>query len=167
MRTAIVQDFIKAGFCVSSPVDERVVDPIVPGEIAIPVGHNLETTLQQAVADTDFVVVIAPECDGILLRCSEWFADHDAKRLFPSHEFIELCSDKKKTLQIVAENGVATPSAVATHSGRFVIKPNFGCGSEGIRVVEDGSDLSQFRESAEWVVEPFIDGVPILSLIHI
>lgn len=160
MRSAVVKDFVATGLSVATMLDQRIVTAEESDIEVIPAGRDLEKTFLRAITEFDFVLVIAPECDGILQRCSQWLGGFDQKRLFPNHKFIELCSNKTATLDLMGKKGVTTPATVGAAVNRQVIKPNFGCGSEGIRVVDAGFDISDYLDSAEWLVEPFVEGVP-------
>lgn len=45
---------------------------------------------------------------------------------------IRLCADKKETTEMLLHNGLYAPRILAEGTGKCVVKPRMGCGSEGI-----------------------------------
>ena len=163
MRTSVADDFVAAGHEVCVLVDSRVDDPCRDGIKILPAGKDLKQTICSAAAESDFILVIAPECEGILLKCADWLVGHSSNWLFPNRQFIELCSDKRATIEFLSARGVPTPSSVSHESSRWVVKPNDGCGSQGIRVFNSESgenELKEYRQSPDWLVEPYVEGIP-------
>ena len=159
MRTSVADDFVAAGHDVYVLVDSRDEHPCREGIEFLTAGKDFRQTVCSTVTESDFVLVVAPECEGILLKCADWLAGHSSKWLFPNRQFIELCSNKRATIEFLDGQGIATPASIA-ESKRWVVKPNDGCGSEGIRVIESGVELNRYRQSRDWLVEPFVDGTP-------
>jgi predicted ATP-grasp superfamily ATP-dependent carboligase len=94
----------------------------------------------------DHAMVIAPETEGILLKRCIWAAEAGAKLLGPKPDAVALASDKLRLAQHWTAAGVPTPPTMEfawqtpTLPAPWIVKPRFGAGSEGIRLVRDHSD---------------------------
>jgi len=100
-------------------------------------------------------LLIAPdELQGHLLEILE----SRTANLGCSPQAAQLCADKLLSTQRLKENRVPVADVVAgpdvlTGCSRYVIKPRFGCGSEGVRVV------SQPRPPQGYIVTRYVEGL--------
>ncbi|MCH2200858.1 MAG: ATP-grasp domain-containing protein [Fuerstiella sp.] len=98
--------------------------------------------LAGAARDCDFVLPVAPECEGLLLRAAQTLYPLSCTTLLPSVSTVEICSDKWKTWKLFGSSDtpmvdcapVGAESTDARFSDpQFVYKPRFGAGCDGIR----------------------------------
>jgi predicted ATP-grasp superfamily ATP-dependent carboligase len=92
-------------------------------------------------ADADGVVVIAPECEGILVDRVRQVEQIRGRLLSPGSEFVAAASDKHETGRRLAAAGVPTPFALVLGSDKMlppdfpypaVLKPRDGAGSQDV-----------------------------------
>ena len=122
----------------------------------------------------DLVWVVAPESDGMLRALS--LAVEEPQWLGCSPKAIEIAGSKRATaLQLLAagiaateplDAGPARSGAAAVRPGRWVVKPDDGCGAAGARRHDDYEaarfDFDSRRHQEEDVVmELWIDGAPL------
>ena len=98
----------------------------------------------------DYVVVIAPEFDGILHRCHSEVEYLERPMLGCSARFVKLATDKQRTAERLAAAEVPVPEAViveaeqeslpADFSYPAVLKPIDGAGSQHLLLVSKPSD---------------------------
>jgi predicted ATP-grasp superfamily ATP-dependent carboligase len=98
--------------------------------------------LVRAARDCDFVLPVAPECDGLLLRAAQSLHPLSCTTLLPSVSTVETCSDKWKTWKLFGSSDTpmveCSPVGSESTDARFwdpqlVYKPRFGAGCDGIR----------------------------------
>ena len=94
-----------------------------------------------AARDCDFVLPVAPECDGLLLRAAQTLHPLSCTTLLPSISTVEICSDKWKTWEVFgcSEIPMVECSPVGSESAetdvgdpQWVYKPRLGAGCDGI-----------------------------------
>ncbi len=167
--------------------DHRITAPPLrdmPGEAAWDLRVVPVTTLRdqqrhfdRLLRDSDGVILIAPETDGIL---EQWVARAEAmgaRLLSPGLAFCRWGADKTRSCNQLRMAGVPAAESwcVSTHDdaqripqlGRpLVIKPNDGAGSDQIHRCLDG-DVPQWLKRSEpdgqrsWCVQRLLEGVPI------
>ena len=122
----------------------------------------------------DFSLVVAPECQGILLTRCCWVEEVHGRLLGPSPAAVRLTADKLALAGHWRACGLATPEVFPLRPGattpvRFpaVLKPRDGAGSQATFLVRRQADLTACFEQAriegwegEWVVQPFVPGRP-------
>jgi len=101
-------------------------------EVITPEPGRFEADLEVLAANSDCGLVIAP--DEHLAHYTEIIEDKTVNLGSPSNA-VDACADKLKTAAILRDAGIAV--AEDTESDRYVIKPRWGCGSEGIIVTDD------------------------------
>ncbi|WP_277188273.1 ATP-grasp domain-containing protein [Caballeronia sp. BR00000012568055] len=123
----------------------------------------------------DYACIIAPECDGLLLRLHD--AVGVARWLGCAKEAIRAASSKSATAALLASHGIgATPAldpdeAIANVSHRWVVKPDDGAGGLDTRMFDAlPAARAEYEARAEAgrnpVLQAWIDGDALsLSLI--
>ena len=128
-----------------------------------------EAVFDRLIAATDLTLVIAPESDDALLDRCRRVERRGGRLLGPGPALVELCSDKQRTAEHLAEAGVFTPRGIAIETGcalpmdfayPAVIKPRDGCGSQGVRLIANSAEAAAFG-LAPWParLERFCPGV--------
>jgi predicted ATP-grasp superfamily ATP-dependent carboligase len=119
-----------------------------------------------ALSASEWVWIVAPETDDTLARLAQCATTAGRQDLGASAEAIRLCSSKTKCAAALAANGIA----VAPHAGEggashWVVKPDDGCGSDGVRVFDDLAAARAWQEQQlrPQVLQVFVSG-PALSL---
>lgn len=81
--------------------------------------------------------------------------------LCPDYEYVEICTDKKKTNDAFERIGIPTPEIFDLNSAKFpcIIKPRFGRGSSDIYIAKEEGDLQFYLKNIEEpVVQEFVRG---------
>lgn len=109
-------------------------------------------TLMELSHDVDAVLVVAP--DELLYDLTRIIEGHTVNLGCPSSA-VALAADKLECSRILAHNGLAVPEIFENINdasdlpGRYVVKPRFGCASEGVSVngeICEGSIAMEFIE---------------------
>jgi len=140
--------------------------------------NSVEVNPQQCISDLerasrhfDYAVVIAPPRELIEISKSL-----HTQLLQPSHQLIELLSNKYTAVQSLRECGITVPSTklIKAHGGvdeekitlPAVLKPTLLTGAACIEVVKNASELAEALQSvtkcsseSEVVVQEFVEGV--------
>jgi len=129
--------------------------------------------LEKIAPSYDAALVIAPEKNNILYSLTSVIKDSTINLGSPPTA-IKLCSDKLTTTNILTDKGVKVPhiinndrrrcdiKPIKTIMNKFIIKPRFGCGSDGVRLVSDGY-LSDDGIGDDNISVEYIDGRHISS----
>ncbi len=172
MCQAIAADFVAAGCEVWVPVDFRQ-NLKLPGCRQVPVmaGDQLPLVLEQMSQQVDQLFLIAPESGKRLTRVACWVSSAAGKFLSPELPWLELCSDKTASCARLATAGVAVPQGCLWRSELdswpplislpAVLKPNDGCGGEGLRLFTDTWGPPPDANGAHWRVEAWEAGEPL------
>jgi len=198
MYGAILKDCFNLGLDVLSPVDPHRVQAIADFEslrrnenyhiTPIDRAQNLEPTLQTLAREADHIVLIAPECEGILLQCLDWLDSFQSKLVCGPANLIEIFADKNATQERLKCAGVPVPiGAVLPRelsdgldenaleellsknqglSWPLVVKPSDGAGGDNVLICHDLAQLnlaiSKLRRSCDSLrVERYIVGTPV------
>jgi tyramine---L-glutamate ligase len=135
---------------------------------------DYRVAFDQEAAEADWTIVIAPECDGMLLDRCQRVAQCGGLLLGPSPEIIRLAGDKHAMAEHLRGADVPAPQGeLTTDQGdipsglRFplVLKPRDGAGSLSMRRLDAPFATNQIpgdflRERAHWRVEEFCPGLP-------
>ncbi|MEM7456113.1 MAG: ATP-grasp domain-containing protein [Planctomycetota bacterium] len=186
MLEALVDDFCSLTDvnCIV-PVDHRQSPrlPALANAIATS-SSDLEEQLKQISNDADYVVLIAPECPvhfpdaGVqpcLLQLLRWLEADCGKLISPDSTFVEVASDKTRTMDLLRASGIPVPEGCrldhvgtlwnpAMESGPIVLKPNFGAGSEGVQKIATTRQpvfTVPSNNASDWRVEKFCEGIPV------
>ncbi|MBB5462958.1 ATP-grasp domain-containing protein [Paraburkholderia sp. Cpub6] len=138
-------------------------------------GESMTAFVARAAREHDYAWVVAPECDGLLLRFHD--AVGTARWLGCAKEAIRVASSKSATAACLAAHGIATTPALepgdpaAQHDGRWVVKPDDGAGGLDTILYERFADACAEYEARAAaarnpVLQAWVDGEPLsLSLI--
>lgn len=126
----------------------------------------------------DSVVLVAPECNGILTTITRRLRHKNFNVAIASLPAISLCTDKWSTFQFLQRQRITSiPTRLLTdftalqlgNHQHWVIKPSDGAGCEGIVKLKPdqlASHLASAKQaqvasptSQPYIVQPFIDGV--------
>ena len=124
-------------------------------------------TLKRLAKDVDWTLLIAPESGGGALRRCQRVEAVGGRLLSPSSAVVEIAADKHRTIELLAKCGVPivrgmllqnNAAKLARFSFPAVLKPIDGCGSAGVRLIRDVSELPQTGEQA-YRLEEFVPGL--------
>ena len=134
----------------------------------------------------DVVLLIAPECDGVLVSLLKAIQERPAlqiRSLNLNWRLAEIFADKKAADSWLRQHQIATiPTKTINHATAdtlrsrrvgtsdsssdhyAVLKPRDGAGSDGVRVVPFGRDAfqelpQQHSDDDYWLLQPFLPGV--------
>lgn len=118
---------------------------------------------------SDEIVRIAPTCDmGLVIAPDHLLSKYTFLLEQATHNLgcgfmsVALCANKVQSKKILHENGVAVP-LLNPSSGRHVIKPVKGCGTQGVRIADgtpgDGEFAEQFIDGEHYSVSLVINRV--------
>ncbi|HEY4309437.1 MAG TPA: ATP-grasp domain-containing protein [Pirellulales bacterium] len=146
MVTALAADFARLPQThVTVLRDQRATLPVTANVHFRPVAakEEFDTTLIDESAAADWTVVIAPECDGILVSCLERVIAAGGRLLGPGIELARLASDKQATAEHLVRHGVPVPVGclladyvMGDLAFPLVLKPRDGAGSLGVRLLK-------------------------------
>ena len=164
MLRALVGSFECAGFTTTYPASGS----IPAGSLDIPTGRRVDVvdnsdgandaytafldTMIELSYDVDAVLVVAP--DELLSDLTRAIEGHTVNLGCPSSA-VALAADKLECSRILAQNGILVPEIfenindASNLPDRYVVKPRFGCASEGISIngkICDGSIAMEFIE---------------------
>ena len=139
--------------------------------------ESLTARVCQLATEVNAVVLIAPECDGILERLARAVVAAGGNLISPGPDFIALAADKHRTAAQLSACGVKAPRGLRLDPGAplpadfsypAVFKPVDGAGSTGVRLIpawtndlaNDLADLSESDSSTAWRLEEFRPGIP-------
>jgi tyramine---L-glutamate ligase len=177
MRDALVKDLLDLGGVQVTFATSRfeTVDPARGHCRAMP-GESITSFVARVAREHDRAWIIAPECDGLLLRLHDCVGS--ARWLGCSKEAIRIASSKSATAACLEAHGIAVTSAlepgqfaVADAPTRWVVKPDDGAGGLDTFVydhIDDACAEYDARAAAgrNPVLQEWIDGEPLsLSLI--
>ncbi|WP_425614390.1 ATP-grasp domain-containing protein [Anatilimnocola sp. NA78] len=158
--------------------DERLPAPSLPKQQLqrVQSAADEQRLFQQLAAEATATVIIAPEFSQLLLQRVRWAEQVGATLLSPGSQLVELASDKQRTADLLLNRGVRTPRGIsvssdsATIDARLfpaVVKPNDGCGSQGVRQIESATELAtvDWSQSPSWRLEPFVPGIAVSAAI--
>ena len=123
--------------------DHRITQHVVRG-----VRHEAEVFAKLA-SQSDWTVVIAPECEGFLVDRICRVKSAGGNLLGPSPAVAELAADKQRTAEHLASVGVPVPEGQTWSPGDrlpvdffypAVLKPIDGVGSIGVRLIGSSTD---------------------------
>lgn len=129
----------------------------------------------QAAERCDSALVVAPESDGVLAKAVAVLRAAGVDVLASNGDFLRIASDKLLTARTLIAAGIPHPPYVSRadrrfekrilknekfNSGKFVVKPRDGCGTQGIRLFE-GYDTAFAQLDEQDLLQPWISGEPI------
>jgi predicted ATP-grasp superfamily ATP-dependent carboligase len=152
-------------------LDERL-DIRLPGCRILPVRSADEefAQLAQLARQVDWVLIVAPEFDDLLCSRCRLVEESGGRLLGPSSCFVALAADKQRTAEHLAAAGVNVPEGISLALGNSipnsfsfpaVLKPRFGAGSEGVRLILE-DQRSKPTDGGPWAF-PLADGDPSIE----
>ncbi|WMW22314.1 ATP-grasp domain-containing protein [Methanolobus mangrovi] len=115
--------------------------------------NTFKSALENAAKNNDAGLVIGP--DELLGNLTE-IIESGTVNLGCSAKSVRLCADKLMCTQVLDSNSINTPKIVNEgHEGRYVIKPRFGCASEGVRMT---FPEKMEAEKEEYIATEYIEG---------
>lgn len=174
MLLSLLKDFSSIGLKTISTWDSRVNSPDIANVDFVSIGEdrNLESTLRDLAEQVDWLLVVAPETHSRLINCLTWLGGYRDKWLNPDWGFTKLTSSKNLLSGFFQRNGIAHPNGAPLidwldgqpfENDPFpvVLKPDDGCGGEGVVLVESGKELGQYKNLQNHRVEHFLPGTPV------
>ena len=176
MLDAIVEDFLRGGLEVLTPIDGRCAETFkIPSRLSrtpIRSAEELPKVLAQLADEADFVLVIAPESNNCLSDCLNWMRASESKLISPDSAFIEISQSKLATIEYLeSKEFKALPRILhrdfpiaydEAEPIQAVLKLVIGAGSEHVEFIPD---LSLWRPEAfepnEFHLEEFVAGTPV------
>lgn len=140
------------------PTDDlRLLDwgsPIGPDDVL--------ARIRSVAQSVDAVLLVAPECDGLLVQLVTQLRDSGLRVISPDTHIVRLGSDKWATYEWCRKSGVPTvptflrdaDAPLDRYHDRWVTKPRDGAGSEGILRVAGTPRLRDASESSTVPAEP-------------
>lgn len=146
MLGALVRSFISCGHEVLYPTSGLKLD----AGTAIMV-NGFENTLENISKECDAGLVIAP--DEILGDLTQVVEDNTVNLGCPP-DTVRLCADKLECTRKLEKEKIPVPETIGSgaYSGNYILKPRFGCSSEGIHRSNAGSLKEDF------IATKFIEG---------
>jgi predicted ATP-grasp superfamily ATP-dependent carboligase len=186
MLAAVLEDFARIpGVQPLTLVDRPASQQLPPGLPACLQSGPEAVQFGELAAWSDYTLVIAPECDGILETRCRWALGAGSRLLGPTPEAVRLAADKWQLARRLRQHGVPSPIthllgppasprsrqpelATAEPGMTFplVIKPRHGAGSQAAFLVPDlaqlGGCLDQVSQETadQLLVQPFVAGQP-------
>ena len=120
--------------------------------------------IQNLARDVDMAWVIAPESEDVLASIVDTLIRDGIPVIGSDVETIHIAGDKWKCAKVLDDAGlpvipVLTPQELQTKTQEVVIKPRFGVGCEGVRLVENGNAaLAELECREHWIAQPLISG---------
>src|SRR5262249_23748803 len=122
---------------------------------------------EELAAACDGVVLIAPETSGVLTKLARRVERCRGRLLSPSGEFCAWASDKSQVAETMQGARVPMPRGILLQPGNTipgdfpfpaVVKPNDGCGSQGVRLLRDSTGFRSAAEGVPYRLEEFVAG---------
>jgi predicted ATP-grasp superfamily ATP-dependent carboligase len=132
---------------------------------SVVVPRDFEADLMELSHKCDCFLLIAPDAS---LEKYAAMVEKNCINLGCSPSVVRLCADKQETTEMLLYNGIPAPRLVHEKGVRCVVKPRYGCGSEGIfispsPVEREGLISTEFIEGEHLSVS-LIGGNSILPL---
>ncbi len=197
MYGAIVDDCLELGFEVASPLDPQRAERIVNFEelrhndnvqfTPVTSAGQIKQTLLSLAQRADHILLIAPECEGILNRCVQWLDEFQSKLLCGPKNLIEIFANKNATQELLTSKGIAVPQGIALTpdilvggvekalrriitatdgiAWPLVVKPSDGAGGENVLLCSNPQQLQwaitmQTKCTEDLRAERYIAGTP-------
>ena len=141
MLSALKRSFERLGHEVSFPKAEK----------------DFGRAIERLSKECDAGLVIAP--DDILGEFTEILEENTLNLGCPA-ETVRTCADKLKTTEILLKNGIPAPRILAEDARDecCVLKPRFGCGSEGVLLLRSSDSCVKCEGGEEYISTEFVRG---------
>ncbi|WP_242492571.1 ATP-grasp domain-containing protein [Methanolobus psychrotolerans] len=115
--------------------------------------ETFKNELEEAAKQNEACLVIGP--DELLGDLTD-IIERNTVNLGCPTKSVRLCADKLMCTQVLESNSISVPKIVSEgHEKRYVIKPRFGCASEGVKMTL----LDNMRkEKEEYIATEYIEG---------
>lgn len=164
------------------PFSRTAERPAVPSGIEIYTAWTAEEERQlfrRLCSTAECTWLIAPEIDHLLLHRTQQALAAGGRTSGPNIPALRLCSDKYRLARFCRQQGIPTlttwlpaevPATPIAGSADFalpvVLKPRFGAGSTGCRLVASRREWEEWQQqrrkeqqlAAEWIVQPYVAG---------
>ena len=127
---------------------------------------DFEAAVDTLSKESDAGIVIAP--DEELCQLTKLVELNTVNLGCPS-ESVKICADKRRTTEVLGENGIPVPRIVSEEEreeegakGVYVKKPRYGCASEDVFIV-NGRETYEGDNNQDYIVTEFIKGEDISS----
>lgn len=186
MLNAVVEDFRDLGEEIITTIDSRLVPikhHIHAHVIEQITGENFHDTFERIAADSDIILLIAPEFQNILYNLATRVEKAGRLLLGPSAGAIRITTDKAETQKKALEAHVLVPSGIRVSFSEqlpiidkicsqigypVVFKPIDGVGGAGICIVATSQDISAALDTVRhettldtFHVQKFISGLDV------
>ncbi|WP_196214070.1 ATP-grasp domain-containing protein [Methanolobus vulcani] len=150
MINTLAESFTRLGHDVTYLTAESKVKY---GNAIISDENTFENILERVSKEADAALVIGP--DELLGDLTE-IIEKNTMNLGCSSKSVRLCADKLTCTKVLESNSIAVPGIMNMDSvEKHVIKPRFGCASEGVRLKE----IDKINEQAdEYIATEYIEG---------
>ncbi len=174
MACALADDLTGVPGVQATLLRDRALPPPATRAAVLAVDGGDPRAIAAAIAAHDAVWPIAPETGGHLERVSRLVLAAGRTLLASAPEAVALAAGKRATAQRLAAAGVPVipvhpPWAAPPSPHGWVVKPDDGCGAEGVRRLRGPADLAAWRAEvppAGCVLQPYVPGEPAsLSLL--
>ncbi len=184
MLKSFSQDLRKAGHQLYTVVDHRVKDKLTEVFSRVEVARTREeawSKLCRMLEEVDAAFVVAPATGGEHHKLVELVAKSRAQHLGSSPKAVEVASNKYRTCEALAKQGVPVPKSIAHHPQMgvegfvervldeiglpAVVKPVDGVGCSGLSLVENPGELVYAYQRAceagegEVIAQEYVEGV--------
>ncbi len=131
----------------------------------------------RAAQGCDAAIIIAPETEGILAKAVGMLRAAEVPVVASTGDFLRITSDKWLCAKHFAQAGVPHPltweaselkqGVSQTAHGKLILKPRDGCGTQGVRLVNDFQQALAEANRSD-IVQPYISGIPasIALIVH-
>lgn len=171
MLNAVCEDLLELGHEVVTLVDNSVSLELPEKVERIPITseRDVDAALLGAAIDAEYILLVAPECGGILEHYISLLFSFANRLISPGAAFVKLASNKWECHQWLTKRGVPCPDSMLLKSGSDVdeiphsffpgvAKPIDGAGSEGVNLVSATQELE--RSSCPILFQQFVEGIP-------
>lgn len=174
MLRAVLEDFVDCGIEPIVPVDRRFESPasLKGQKVLMDNEKQLLSELISLARQVDWIILIAPESLNRLSWVASYLEPFADKFLCPDRLFVELATDKTRTIERIRLGGQKTPmgsqldhwletSTLKEFPKPAVLKPNTGAGSEGVQRLNHLASCSHALLAPEqWRIEEWVPGDP-------
>ncbi len=117
---------------------------------------TFEQRLEMVARECDAGLVIGP--DDILGKLTD-IVEKNTVNLGCTAESVKTCADKLLCTNMLTHENIDVPAiATSDFNGRVVIKPRFGCASEGVRMMEHAIKDLPLYETENYIATEYIEG---------
>lgn len=166
MLQAAAQDFRALGVDVITMMHDRAVCEMAGVDVRpVEADTDILAMFDELAAQTDSVLVIAPETAGILTAWLERVEDVGGISLGSSPQAATKCGDKLGFAHHLNVVNILTPPTLLLRDGidaldyPIVVKPRDGAGCEDTFLIRGPDDLDRLPPGDDWLAQPFVNGI--------